>query len=72
MPAAQAATICRVLAGTGDFSAMAATDPPNSTASAVSGLRRSRSAEASRAQPSTGNAHTIIGASSLLGHGSRQ
>ena len=47
-------------AGHSAVSAMLATDPPSITASAVSGLRRSRRAEASRAQPSTGNPHMIM------------
>src|ERR1022692_166220 len=47
---------------------MLVTDPPSVTASAASGQRRSSKAEASRAQPTTGNPHLIMGASSPPGH----
>src|SRR5258708_11129640 len=46
---------------------MLAADPPSRMASAVSALRRSRSAETSREQPSTGIPHMIMGASSPPG-----
>src|SRR6202161_3131622 len=49
-------------------STMPVTDPPSVTASAASGQRRSSKAEASRAQPTTGNPHLIMGASSPPGH----
>ncbi len=58
MPAAPASTICRMLAGMTGIAVVAA-DPPTNTATAVSGLRRSRTAEASRAQINAGYAHMI-------------
>jgi hypothetical protein len=58
MPAAPASTICRMLAGIAGIAVMAA-DPPSVTTTAVSGLRRSRTAEASRAQMNAGYAHMI-------------
>jgi hypothetical protein len=56
MPAAPASTMSSVLVRSGSSASMT-TDPPSVTASAVSGLRRSRKAEDSRTQPSAGNAH---------------